>query len=165
MFPNENAYDDIVNQWASRYQVPAWVVKATIGKESAFNSRAYNATDPGTGSRGLMQMEEPTARELGLRGTVGDDNARTGGLYEPGLSIQLGTKYLSQLADRYPGEPWDAIYSAYNVGHLATLDNGSYVDQSAVDEWSQIADHFQPGWSDTGATDAGVDPTKRRRVP
>lgn len=163
MYRNENAFDDVIAQWSNRYSVPVWVIKATIGKESAFDPTAYNPTDPGSGSRGLMQIAEATARDLGLRGAIGDDTTRTGGLYEPGINVQLGTKYLSQLADRYPGESWDRIYSAYNVGHLEELDNGLLVDQDNVDAWGRVADYFNPGWrSSTGATDAGGNPTTPR---
>lgn len=159
MFTNENTYDDVVTQWAARYQVPVWVIKTTIGKESGFDKRAFNDDDPGTGARGLMQILEGTARDLGLKGTVGDDNTRTAGLYEPALNVQLGTKYLRQLYDRYPGETWDRIYAAYNAGHIAELDNGALINQPNVDGWSSIADYFSPGWRGAGSTDAGADPT------
>lgn len=145
MFVNENAFDDVISNWSSHYAVPVWVIKTTIGKESGFDSGAFNPDDP-SGSRGLMQIEETTARALGLRGTIGDDTTRTGGLYEPGINVQLGAKLLRQLLDRYPGEPWDAIYSAYNVGSLQRFDSGQYVDQANVNGWGTIADYFSPGW-------------------
>lgn len=155
MFRNEHAFDPWISQYSAQFSVPMWVIQTTIGKESSFDPKAFDGD-----ARGLMQLEEPTARDLGLRGSVGDDQTHEGGLYEPQLSIQLGTKYLAQLAARYPGMTWDRIYSAYNVGHYAPGEDGTLPDQTNVDEWGAIADYFNPAWRDAVELTGG--PTRPR---
>jgi soluble lytic murein transglycosylase-like protein len=153
-FAHENDFDEWVDGWSDHYDVPAWVIKATIGTESSFRATAYDGS-----SRGLMQLELPTARGLGYQGPIGDDATHAGGLYEPETNIQLGTKYLAQLRDRYPGIDWDGIYSAYNLGHLSPHADGTYPNETNVNHWRANADYFNPGWRtlpDVG--DGGPDP-------
>jgi soluble lytic murein transglycosylase-like protein len=152
-FARETEFDPLVFANATKYGVPAWVIKATIGKESSFDPRAYRAEllhVPPDASRGLMQILETTARDLGLRGTSGDDMTKTGGLYEPALSIQLGTKYLGQLHSRNPSEPWDNIYAAYNAGSIRRTDAGVLVNERNVAGWRALASYFNPTWDASG---------------
>lgn len=152
MFARENTFDALILQNADKFNVPVWVIKATIGKESSFNPAAFRAESGGRASRGLMQILEGTARDLGLRGAAGDDATKTGGLYEPALSIQLGTKFLARLRARYPSEPWDRIYAAYNAGSIVTDPTGALVNEAHVTGWRTLADYFNPGWRATPAS-------------
>lgn len=151
MFARENTFDDLILKYGTQFNVPAWVIKTTIGKESSFNPAAYRAEPTiNDASRGLMQVLEKTARALGLKGDVGNDTTKTGGLYEPTLNIQLGTKLLGQLRDRYPGEGWDAIYSAYQHGSIARdAATGLLSNERIVNQWRTIADYFNPPWRGT----------------
>lgn len=137
-FKNERTWLDLVNRWARFYGVPPWVVNATIATESSFDPGAF--AGPGDG-RGLMQLTEGTARGLGYTGALGDDARRKGGLYDPETSIALGTKLLGSLRRRFPREPWDRIYSAYNSG------SPTGAPAKHVASWRRHADYFRPGWA------------------
>jgi len=149
MFNAESAFDPIVFANSAKYGVPPWVIKATIGKESSFNPKAYRAEPAiGDASRGLMQILLSTAKDLGLRGDPGDDVLKIGGLYEPALNIQLGTKLLAQLRSRYTSSPWDDIYAAYNAGSILRS-GGVLANEANVAGWRRLASYFNPSWQGT----------------
>ncbi|MFO7717090.1 MAG: transglycosylase SLT domain-containing protein [Desulfohalobium sp.] len=85
---------------------PLWLV-AMIYQESHFEARAESYT----GVRGLMQLTQPTARELGIK------NRR-----DPEQSILGGARYVKYLWQRLEGHglsPWDRWFlalAAYNQG-------------------------------------------------
>lgn len=146
-FKRELEFERPILENSARYDVPAWVVRATIGKESSFDPRAYRAEPQiQDASRGLMQVLLSTARGLGFLGDPGNDDSRTGGLYSPEVSIHLGTKLLGQLRQRYPAEPWDRIYGAYNAGSIRSGPGGHLVNEAHVQGWRRLADYFAPGW-------------------
>ena len=64
------------------------------------------------GARGLTQVIPPTARtlarSLGMR-------YRTSALHEPSVSLEMGTRYLRQMLDRFGGREERAL-AAYNAG-------------------------------------------------
>jgi soluble lytic murein transglycosylase-like protein len=139
-FQNENTYDPLVITAAGRYGIPQMVIKAVIGKESSF----VKTTD--TGSVGLMQLELATARGLGFTGTREQ-------LFDPATNIDLGVKFLRELYDRYPTEPWDAIYAAYNSGKVRRNPYGKFVDRNGdtqvedhVVGFRKLMDYFWPAW-------------------
>lgn len=132
LFPNEDAYDAMVRQAAGRHGIPAPLIKAVIAQESRFTPSAYKfepfspstATDDDA-SRGLMQVLYRTATgELGYTGPRGDDGTRTGGLYLPAISIDLGTAYLRRQLERTGGDVLAAL-SAYNGGYRPRLAFGA----------------------------------------
>lgn len=150
MWARENDFDDLIAAAANSYGVPVWVIKATAAKESSFDPTAYDGS-----SRGLMMIEEATARGLGYTGTIGDDTTRTGGLYDPTIAIRFGVKDLGQLQTRYPSEPWDARYAAYNSGKIRRNAAGEFVNSKGLNiveqhvaGWRRAADYFMPGWRD-----------------
>ncbi len=87
---------------------PAWVF-ALIRAESAWQPDARSHAD----AYGLMQLLPGTgrqmARELGLPWNG------TGTLLDADTNIRLGTRYLSQQANRFGSSPWLAS-AAYNAG-------------------------------------------------
>lgn len=88
------------------------LILGMIERESQFHPNAYNAADPNGGSWGLMQMQIPTARDMGFQGP-GE------GLFDPATSIALGAAYLSWIKDYlsrrgHAGE--NAMVAAYNAG-------------------------------------------------
>ncbi|MFK2877732.1 transglycosylase SLT domain-containing protein [Rhodanobacter hydrolyticus] len=87
---------------------PAWAY-GILRSESAWMSDARSGAD----ARGLMQLVPSSAaavaRSNGMAWTGGDS------LYDPATNVALGTRYLSQLAERYNGAPWLAS-AAYNAG-------------------------------------------------
>jgi len=87
---------------------PAWAY-AIIRAESAWTTDARSAAD----AWGLMQLLPGTARQLAKVENVAFSAAAA--LFDPDLNIRLGTRYLSNMADRYDGSPWLAS-AAYNAG-------------------------------------------------
>ncbi len=100
-------------------------VASLIRQESNWNPRA---TSP-AGARGLMQLMPP----------VGEALARTKGirpwdpemLYDPAVSIKLGTLHLRDLVRKYPNNPVKVL-AAYNAG------------DARVEKWSSKAGSADP---------------------
>jgi soluble lytic murein transglycosylase-like protein len=92
--------DQIINQAAQQYNLPATLIKAVIQQESNFNSNALSKS----GASGLMQLMPSTARSLGV-----DD------IFDPEQNIMAGSKYLRQMLDKYNGNIELAL-AAYNAG-------------------------------------------------
>jgi soluble lytic murein transglycosylase len=102
--------DGVVPQAQQAGIDPAWAY-AIARAESAWMSDAHSGAD----ARGLMQLLPGTgaqvARSYGLPWGGGDT------LYDPVVNVQLGTRYLAQMAQRYNGAPWLAS-AAYNAGPI-----------------------------------------------
>lgn len=143
---HENAFDDLVVSASRRHQIPTWVIKATIAKESSFEPTAIRRDPGGKTSRGLLQLLEATARDMGYAGPAGDDETRTGGLYDPATSIEYGTRYLRWQAARASWAAWDEVYAAYNAGSIRKTSGGLLVNEKHVIGWRRAADYFRPGW-------------------
>jgi soluble lytic murein transglycosylase-like protein len=102
-------FDSLVNYSAMKWNVPPDWIQAVILTESSGNPNAYRAEPAiNDASYGLMQLLYSTAQSLGYTGSPD-------GLYDPGVNIDLGTKLLSQLREKY-GDDVQAVYSAYNSG-------------------------------------------------
>lgn len=84
------------------------LLAALIWQESTFDPRAISPA----GARGLMQVIPRTgrrvARSLGIRYRQHD-------LYDPDVSLGLGTRYLRQMLDQFGGRLERAL-AAYNAG-------------------------------------------------
>lgn len=118
LFPNEDAYDGIIRPMAAQQRVPAALVKAVIAHESRFVPTAIRGEPQlNDASRGLMQLLFATARdELGFNGTPD-------ALFNPGVNIPLGVRYLAKQRDRAGGD-WAGAVSAYNGGYRPELGFG-----------------------------------------
>ena len=86
---------------------PHWVA-SLIRQESVFVPRTRSPV----GARGLMQVMPATGRALARLEGV---SYRTSRLYDPGVSIRFGTRYLRQLLDRFASRPELAL-AGYNAG-------------------------------------------------
>jgi soluble lytic murein transglycosylase-like protein len=95
-----SAFDDLIQEHASRYGIRADLVRAVIQVESAFNPYAVS----NKGAMGLMQLMPATARELGVANP-----------FDPAQNIRGGVTYLRQLLDRYNNDERLAL-AAYNAG-------------------------------------------------
>ena len=67
----------------------------------------------GADARGLMQLVPGTAAEVARRNGLPWNGGNS--LYDPTVNIELGTRYLAQMAGRFNGAPWLAS-AAYNAG-------------------------------------------------
>jgi soluble lytic murein transglycosylase-like protein len=113
------------SKWAARYNIvlPYQLVEAIIQVESSGRPQAKRTEPDGRVSRGLMQLLDGTAEWLGF--PKGD------AMYDPGLNVDAGTKYLAWQIDRYKGDLMKAI-AAYNSGtaqwnRKGVLTNENYV--------------------------------------
>jgi soluble lytic murein transglycosylase-like protein len=93
-------FDNIINQAAETYDIPAKLIKAVIKHESNFNPDAVSKS----GAAGLMQLMPETASSLGA------DNP-----FDPEQNILAGSKYLKQMLDKYDNNINLAL-AAYNAG-------------------------------------------------
>jgi soluble lytic murein transglycosylase len=100
--------DQIVRAANSAGIDPAWAY-AIIRAESAWTTDAHSGAD----AWGLMQLLPDTAAQLAKANKVHYSGARD--LLNPDINITLGTRYLSDMAQRYDGSPWLAS-AAYNAG-------------------------------------------------
>lgn len=138
MFAHENDYDQLIAtaiaRWAPFYgvEIPAYVVKSLIAQESSFDTNAVRREPDGRISRGLMQVLEGTARDLGLR----DPNQ----LHVPSVGIDYGVHYFAQKLKRYSGDLRAAI-AAYNAGTAKPRGTG-YLNQSYVDHVLAFGRYF-----------------------
>jgi soluble lytic murein transglycosylase len=120
--------EPIVNEMGRKYNIePAWI-KAHIKAESNWdvNASRFEAHKVDA-SWGLMQLLLVTAR-----GVLGNKELTTTQLINPRVNIEAGTKFLSQLLDRF-GNMRDAI-AAYNAGSPRLNAQGKYVNQDYVDK-------------------------------
>jgi soluble lytic murein transglycosylase-like protein len=98
------------------------LIMAVIRQESDFDENAINPERGDSPSRGLMQLQWPTARlvakEIGLS-LFGPEN-----LFDPETNVALGSKYLADQIGTYGG--LERGVSAYNAGRPIS-DNAKYV--------------------------------------
>jgi len=93
-------FQGIIATAAERFGVPEELIKSVITAESAGKSEARSSA----GAKGLMQLMDGTAKDLGVSNS-----------YDPYQNIMGGTKYLSMMLDRYDGD-LDLALAAYNAG-------------------------------------------------
>lgn len=94
------SYGDFIKQASYRFGVPENLIKSVISAESYGKHDAVSSV----GAKGLMQLMDGTAKDLGVK------NA-----FNPFENILGGTKYLKQMMDKYNGD-MDLVLSAYNAG-------------------------------------------------
>ena len=93
-------YEPIISEAAKQYNIPTSLIKAVITTESAGNVNAKSIA----GAKGLMQLMDGTAKELGVNNS-----------YDPQQNIFGGTKYLRQMLNTFDGNLEYAL-AAYHAG-------------------------------------------------
>ena len=110
-------FDNFVTLYAKEYQVDENLIYALIKAESNFEPSAVSGKD----AKGLMQIVDETAldvaKSLEMDISLEELSER---LNEVDLNIQLGTKYISMLLEKYGNIP--IALTAYNAG-IGTVDN------------------------------------------
>jgi soluble lytic murein transglycosylase len=118
-------YSDLITTYATRYNIPEYVVYAVIKVESNFDPKAESSV----GARGLMQMMPSTFKWLTgnehLKENLSEDK-----LFTPDVSIRYGCYYLQYLYAKFDHK-WDLVFAAYNGGEgnvAKWLKNPEYAD-------------------------------------
>jgi len=93
-------FDNIIEEAAKEYGVNKNIIKSVIMTESAGNHKAVSSAK----AKGLMQLMDSTASDLGVRNS-----------FDPSENINGGTKYLAQMLRQYGGDLKLAL-AAYNAG-------------------------------------------------
>jgi soluble lytic murein transglycosylase len=102
-----------VNKFAGLRQIDPLFVLAVIREESRFDPGVRS----GAAAKGLMQFIPETAAAVAASaGLTGFEEEH---LYDPSVSINLGTKHLSDLLKKYGGDHY-RVLSAYNAGPSKT---------------------------------------------
>ena len=84
---------------------------ALIRQESLYNPQARSTSD----ARGLMQLLPSTAEHWA---TAAGLSSASLDLYDPTVSVRIGTTYLKGLFQMFDGDPFKAV-AAYNGGEHA----------------------------------------------
>jgi tetratricopeptide (TPR) repeat protein len=97
---NCNQYDAIIERASQKYHVETAWIKAIIMQESSFNPKDKSPV----GAKGLMQLMDGTAKEVGVKDS-----------YDPEQNIMGGTCYFRDMLVQFKQDPILAL-AAYNAG-------------------------------------------------
>lgn len=120
-------FEDLITSAGERYGVPVSLIKAVIDAESSFNPNAVSSA----GAKGLMQLMDGTARGLGVSNP-----------FDPAQNIEGGTKYLSNLIQRFGGEI-AMVLAAYNAGPTRIAGMGVSTDEELMSVAQQLPKETQ----------------------
>ena len=95
-----HTFDELLTQAAAKEGIDASLLKAVATAESGLDARAVS----GAGAKGVMQLMDGTARDLGVTN-----------VFDPAQNIAAGANYLKQMLNRYGGDVTRAL-AAYNAG-------------------------------------------------
>lgn len=93
-------YDDVIESASQKFGINKKIIKSIILTESAGNVHAKSKAN----AKGLMQLMDTTAKDMGVNN-----------VWNPKENIYGGTKYLSQLLNRFD-DNLDLALAAYNAG-------------------------------------------------
>ena len=93
-------FQNIISKAAEMFGIPEELIKSVITVESAGKADAKS----GAGAKGLMQLMDGTAKDLGVSNS-----------FDPYQNIMGGAKYLKMMLDRYEGD-LELALAAYNAG-------------------------------------------------
>lgn len=114
MYPQN--YKEYVEKYCIKYRVDENLVYAVIKAESNFKENAKS----NKGAQGLMQLMEKTAIDINKKvDNPIEEEEVLAKLNEPEYNINLGTKYLSILIEKYNNI--EIALTAYNAG-IGTVD-------------------------------------------
>ena len=106
-FSSPYRYEDIIADYAEKYNVDPSLIFAVCQVESGFDPNAVSSA----GAIGLMQILPSTGAWLA---EILQIEYRDELLYDPTFNIRIGTYYLAYLYTRFQ-EDW-MVYAAYNAG-------------------------------------------------
>jgi len=97
---SKTPYRELIEAASAQYKVDADLITSVIAVESNFEPKAISRRN----ARGLMQLLPETAERLGVKD-----------IFDPKQNIDAGTRYLSDLLQRYDNNLVLAL-AAYNAG-------------------------------------------------
>ena len=100
-------YAEYVKKYANEYNVDEYLIYAIIKAESNFESNAESHR----GAKGLMQLMYSTAEDISKRINI---ELNENNILDPDININLGTKYISMLIQKYNNI--NLALAAYNAG-------------------------------------------------
>lgn len=110
-------YSEYVVKYSNQYDVDENLVYAVIKAESNFNPNAKSSKN----AIGLMQLMESTAKDIVKKVEIQiSDEELIEKLQDADININIGTKYLSTLIEKY--QNIEIAVTAYNAG-IGTVDN------------------------------------------
>ncbi|MFN2316555.1 MAG: transglycosylase SLT domain-containing protein [Gemmatimonadales bacterium] len=101
-------YADAFHAQVAARSLDPWLVAGLIKQESGFNPQARSGAD----ARGLMQVLPSVGAQIARRLGLSGFNATR--LYEPEISLILGTHHLAEMLRQYPDPV--RVLAAYNAG-------------------------------------------------
>ncbi len=106
MFPRK--YVDEINMYAKEFSIPRYMLASVINIESGYKVDAESRAK----AKGLMQLKLSTARDMAndLDLEINEES-----IFDTGINIRLGAKYLRYLLDMFDGNITNALAS-YNWG-------------------------------------------------
>lgn len=93
-------FEDLINDASKEFGIDKNIIKSIIMTESAANHKAVSSAK----AKGLMQLMDSTASDMGVRN-----------VFDPRENISGGTKYLAKMLRQYDGDLKLAL-AAYNAG-------------------------------------------------
>lgn len=100
-------YSEYVEKYSKQYDIDKYLIFAIIKAESNFDENAISSRE----ANGLMQLMYTTAEEIAKKENI-EINEQS--VLEPDININLGTKYISILIQKY--ENINLALAAYNAG-------------------------------------------------
>jgi soluble lytic murein transglycosylase len=110
-------YEEIVSLYAEEYNVDENLIYAVIKAESDFDENAVSNKN----ALGLMQIMEDTAKDIAKKNNINvDENNARKDILDINNNINIGTKYLATLLEKYQNT--NLALAAYNAG-TGNVDN------------------------------------------
>ncbi|MDF2670773.1 MAG: lytic transglycosylase protein [Paenibacillus sp.] len=117
-----SSYDEIVQQASTMFGVDEALIHSVIQAESGYRSNVVSSA----GAKGLMQLMDGTAKQLGVTDS-----------FDPTQNVFGGTRYLASLLQRYNGNEAVAL-AAYNAGPGRVDSLGIRNNEQLQDKMSQL---------------------------
>ena len=118
--PRYKQVKHLLREAASEHKIEYELLQALIATESGFDPHAVSPK----GAVGLMQIMPDTAQRFGVMADVKTPVNKQ--LTDPRTNIRAGTRYLSYLITKYPGQ-MELTLAAYNAGEGAVQRAGNRV--------------------------------------
>ena len=136
-------YNEYFEKASTTYNVDKRLLIAVAKTESDFNPKATS----GAGAKGIMQLMDGTAKELGVKDS-----------YDAEQNIMGGAKLLSQLLKKYDGDRNKAL-AGYNAG---TGNVAKYGAEKYSSYYNKVNANEKALFKDDNGLDSAVDAMKKK---